>query len=251
MSKLEMFGQSVDLNGYAATVMDVQQWTETHVSSHGGGGYVHPQYGGWIEAPTITSRSSRHQRVRFKFEDGGPQTGIDLPAYIHLSPGDKVALIAAENPATKRWCWTGIGNATTGECNILDASAPIIAVRMPSLLAKYGWFMQQRLAMGQGGALVVLVCVVIAAFAGRFISSWAMWLLLFGGRADGDLVMLLGWSLAIGIHVAAWRRSKGVINAENAVCAEKIHACFKNMPLRGAALRRTPTIEGKQQENIR
>lgn len=99
LGTLEMFGQSLDLSGYTATVMDVQPWTETHVNSSGGGGYIDPRFGGWVQAPSITSRTSRHQRVRFKFDDDGQQSGIDLPGHVHLSPGDKVALIAAKNPS--------------------------------------------------------------------------------------------------------------------------------------------------------
>lgn len=233
MSQLEMFGQTLDLSGYAATVVDVQQWTETHVNSHGGGGYIHPQFGGYVEAPKITSRSTRHQRVRFKFEDGGQQTGLDLPVYIHLSPGDEVALIAAANPVTKKWYWTGIGNATTRECTVLDASSPIIAIRMPSLLAKFGLFIQQCLALGQGGAMVVLFLVAITGITSSVMLRLIISLLLFGkGRIDGDLAMLLGFAAAIALHVTAWRRSTDIIRAENDAAFGKIRAFFQNMPLR-------------------
>jgi hypothetical protein len=222
---LEVFGQPVDFSGYKATVMDIQPWTETHVSFSGGGGYVHPSYGGWVQAPTIRSRTSRHQRVRFKFDHNDQQSGADLPGSVHLSRGDKVVLIAAESKASKKWYWAGIGNATTREVSTLAPAAPIIDMRMPSLLARYGLFIQRCVISGPSGVFMLIPGLAIATLIFRYL----LVTFLLTRHADRDFATFLGFVLAIIIHVLAWRRTSAAIRKEGDACTVKVHGCLQAM----------------------
>lgn len=39
----------------SVTVKQVESWTENHFSSSGGGGYIHPKFGGHVDAPRIVN----------------------------------------------------------------------------------------------------------------------------------------------------------------------------------------------------
>ncbi|MBU2769500.1 hypothetical protein HAP94_25885 [Acidithiobacillus ferrivorans] len=54
----------------AEIVSDPVTWTETHVSSSGGGGYVHPTYGGHVSAPTVSSKIVEREKYFVKTDDG-------------------------------------------------------------------------------------------------------------------------------------------------------------------------------------
>ena len=54
----------------AEVVSEPQIWAETHIYSSGGGGYVHPEHGGHVSAPTISSDIIERERYFVKFNDG-------------------------------------------------------------------------------------------------------------------------------------------------------------------------------------
>lgn len=57
-------------NTLTGQVASVQKWSSTTVTSSGGGGYVHPQYGGVVSAPTISSNVQNHQTFWIVVPDG-------------------------------------------------------------------------------------------------------------------------------------------------------------------------------------
>lgn len=54
----------------AEIISDPITWSETHISSSGGGGYVHPQYGGSVSAPTVHSHVVEREKYFVKMENG-------------------------------------------------------------------------------------------------------------------------------------------------------------------------------------
>ncbi len=54
----------------AEIVSDPVTWSETHISSSGGGGYVHPTYGGHVSGPSVSSRSVEREKYFVKMDDG-------------------------------------------------------------------------------------------------------------------------------------------------------------------------------------
>ena len=65
------FGDKFILSAYMAEVVSESQiWTETHIVSSGGGGYVHPEHGGHVSAPSISSGVIERQRYFVKYKNG-------------------------------------------------------------------------------------------------------------------------------------------------------------------------------------
>ncbi|MBW4617623.1 MAG: hypothetical protein KME21_31350 [Desmonostoc vinosum HA7617-LM4] len=58
---------------------ETQRWSETRVHSSGGGGYVNPQYGGYVEPPVVSSSVTHHERNIFWVQEAnGNQTRFCL-----------------------------------------------------------------------------------------------------------------------------------------------------------------------------
>jgi len=65
------FGNIFTFKAYKAEVVSEPQiWSETNIKSSGGGGYVHPEHGGYVAAPTITTQNIERQRYFIKFKNG-------------------------------------------------------------------------------------------------------------------------------------------------------------------------------------
>lgn len=88
--------------------------SSTEVTVHGGGGYIDPQYGGWISGPTVSTSTSRIIRTRIQWPNG-KQSNIDLPENVRISAGDDITLLIAENASQKRWMYASIINHNTDD----------------------------------------------------------------------------------------------------------------------------------------
>jgi hypothetical protein len=74
----------------AEIVSDPVTWTETHVSSSGGGGYVHPTYGGHVSAPTVSSKIVEREKYFVKTDDGKE---VELKDAVTGRKGHQVTLV--------------------------------------------------------------------------------------------------------------------------------------------------------------
>jgi hypothetical protein len=87
-------GKVVKFSQVTGEVLSSDKFSETHVSSQGGGGLVF-RNGGYISAPTIDSESITNHDFWIKTEDGLEKSiqlrGVDVP----LRPGQKITLISA------------------------------------------------------------------------------------------------------------------------------------------------------------
>lgn len=60
----------IEMRTIAAEVTDVQTWSETSVGSSGGGAFIHPKYGAWIDPIRTWSNTEVIVRARLRYEDG-------------------------------------------------------------------------------------------------------------------------------------------------------------------------------------
>jgi hypothetical protein len=135
---ITLFDQAVEFNGYVGRVSDVQSWTESRTWVTGSSGYVPLQAGGaLVYAPSVHTRSTRHQRIRVDWGNG-KQSSVELGGNIPLSIGDQVGLLSMENLTERRWGWVGLVNQTLGRSYHLPTSQPIASYRTPSALKRYG-----------------------------------------------------------------------------------------------------------------
>lgn len=88
-------GKKVTFYVNSGEVLDTNKYSETHVSSSGGGGYV-GRYGGHVDAPRVSSDVYVNQDVWIKEEDGSeiPVQFSDFNAPIRAT--NKIAIINAE-----------------------------------------------------------------------------------------------------------------------------------------------------------
>lgn len=68
--EIKIAGNEYSFYTLPGQIRGIEKWTETTVKSQGGGGYIHPQHGGHISAPTITTSSKDHQSFWFVAHDG-------------------------------------------------------------------------------------------------------------------------------------------------------------------------------------
>lgn len=90
----------IEFSSISGEVLGTDKYSETHVSSSGGGGYV-GRHGGHVSAPTVHSTVVTNHEFWIK-TDGGKEidvqlTGVDIPLRI----GQRVSLIVAQSPIKK------------------------------------------------------------------------------------------------------------------------------------------------------
>lgn len=110
------------LDSYSGVVMSSQKWSETHVRSSGGGGYLH-QGSGHVSAPTISSTVSSKHEFWIQTQDG-QQVPVQLTdADFPLMPGQLITLVNAPNakkPNEPRWVY--VRNHSAKQSWILNAA---------------------------------------------------------------------------------------------------------------------------------
>lgn len=90
-------------------VIGQNKYSETHVSSSGGGGYV-GQQGGYVSAPQVKSKVTTQHEFWVRKEDGTEEsikfTDVDIP----LREGQKITLIASYLNYKERGPWSILVN---------------------------------------------------------------------------------------------------------------------------------------------
>ena len=102
MKNFKYLDKEIEFYKSTGIVLDDKKFSETHVSSSGGGGYVN-QYGGHVSAPQVTSSSTTHQEIWYKKENGDEKS-IQLEGDIPLRIGHKISEISAGNKDSDT-CW--------------------------------------------------------------------------------------------------------------------------------------------------
>ncbi|MBL8331036.1 MAG: hypothetical protein JNJ71_19520 [Rubrivivax sp.] len=149
----------------------VQLWSDTKVSSHGGGGYVDPKYGGFVSAATVTSQSV--QRSQFWVEEAdGQQHCVQMEgAVLPVHAGQPVRLLqdpSIANPSQRTLCAL---NLHTGEA-VLTQSADSSRdwARRHGLLRLPALYKLMLMGIGAAGAVAQLWDIISRPYghAGSF-----------------------------------------------------------------------------------
>jgi hypothetical protein len=166
MPSLAVFGHQIEFSQFHGVVEDLQHWSTTQTWTEGGGGWVHPQYGGWVEAPVTRSRTDHHQRVRVLWASGERST-VDLPGHVQLSKGDHAVFLVAENKAARLWAWTGGVNFTIRTTFAVGDAGGVARYSPKGILAKIGaLYWSVRAATGDARTVVLawIMMTGLAAF---------------------------------------------------------------------------------------
>ncbi len=120
--------QKFDL--FTGTVMSSSKWSETHVSSSGGGGYLH-QGSGHVSAPTVSSTVKSKHEFWTQTADGH-QIAVQLTdADFPLMPSQLITLVSApiaKKPDEPRWVF--VRNHSAKQSWILNGPAAVVAAQM-------------------------------------------------------------------------------------------------------------------------
>ncbi len=103
-------GTQIWLRKDTGIVESVKDWSETHVHSSGGGGYL-SEGTGHISAPTVTS-SSVHRQVFFLKREDGTQTEYDT-TLIGVAAGHRVTVVSGAKKGKDVGHSLGFFNHTT------------------------------------------------------------------------------------------------------------------------------------------
>ena len=78
------------LNGVRGPVIGHKKWSETHVSSSGGGGYMPQGGGGYVSAPRISGRVETKSEFWIRTSDN---TDVKIEADIEIMEGHTVSIL--------------------------------------------------------------------------------------------------------------------------------------------------------------
>lgn len=113
--------RALNLDAYTGAVMSSSKWSETHVSSSGGGGYLHNGTG-HVSAPTVSSTVSAKHEFWFKTEEGREipvqLTDADFP----LAPGQRITMVSATATGADGQHWIFVENHNADQRWILNAN---------------------------------------------------------------------------------------------------------------------------------
>lgn len=99
-------------------VSSVQKWSTTTVTTSGGGGYIHPKYGGFINPPTVNTQTQNHQKFWIVSPDGR-EAEIFLNDF-SCREGQQATVIWGGPKGAKTGNYLAIKNDTTGDVSFFD-----------------------------------------------------------------------------------------------------------------------------------
>lgn len=159
-------------------VLGNDKYSETHVSSSGGGGYV-GQYGGHISAPQVSSRTTTNQEIWIKTESGSEKS-IQLKGYdIPMRPGHKITVISAGNKDADSHWYTAIVNHSTEKHWLLNKADDLNKL------------LKIELATGKSLLMAVLMFFCLLFFMALVAQD-------FGNTGTGQMIM---WGTPIGFFI--------------------------------------------------
>lgn len=99
-------------------ISSVRKWSTTTVTTSGGGGYIHPKYGGFINPPAVNTQTQNHQKFWIVSPDGR-ETEIYLNNF-SCREGQQATIIWGALKGAKTGNYLAIKNDTTGDVSFFD-----------------------------------------------------------------------------------------------------------------------------------
>ena len=98
---------------FSGVVTKVYYWSDTHVSSHGGGGYVDPKFGGHVKAAQVSSSVTQKCKI-FVRNASGAEEDFDVGSYdMAFNEGHEVMFVWGSIWGAQKGNVHYIHNATT------------------------------------------------------------------------------------------------------------------------------------------
>lgn len=155
LSTLWLAGTKFEFYRHEAQVLEGRRWSETQISSSGGGGYL-INGTGVVRSPKITSRTEDRAEYWVRFDDG-TETSFEATSDFRCRAGQRLTLVCAVAKGNERGPFLLSYNHQTKECLELNSS-------YRSFIDKY--------VTAANAWLLWLGTIVICAFAYPVISNW-------------------------------------------------------------------------------
>ena len=110
-------GHQMWFSSQTGEVAGVKKWSSTTVTSSGGGGYVHPEHGGVVSAPRVSSSVHQHQTF-WVISPNGQETEVnndDILGGFSCREGQSVSLIWGARKGEQKGRYLLIRNNATNE----------------------------------------------------------------------------------------------------------------------------------------
>lgn len=134
------------------TILAEKTWSETHVTSTGGGGYVGRQ-GGYVAAPTVRSRVVSRREVWVRLDDGRERAFDLSSSALPLRESHRMVICWSTRDGAEAGPFLLLINQSTGEHDVLHSGcANLIASKANQ------W-------MTAGTAVVLVIGILPLAFA--------------------------------------------------------------------------------------
>lgn len=134
-------GHRVAIEAIACTVLETQRWSETHVRSSGGGGYI--QGGsGMISAPRVDSTTVDRNEVWLRRKDTGREFSVEPHFVLKCRPGHELSLVLVRRRSAGYGQWLAAANHATGswqEIAHYDSVLRFLRLRASRFLLFAGW----------------------------------------------------------------------------------------------------------------
>lgn len=167
-----LLGETIRLTARPGVVVSEPKiWSETRVSSSGGGGYVHPQHGGHVAAPSVHSTSVERSSYFVKY---GNEWEAEIRDGVACRNGNRIYGVFMARPGTN----TNMLVATLNR----DTSRYVRIVPWGHFFANPPCAALRKLAQNRARDLKIFVGVAIVLFA----LAW-----LFGGDVASVVDVLL------------------------------------------------------------
>ncbi|MDA8094634.1 MAG: J domain-containing protein [Betaproteobacteria bacterium] len=186
-------GPQFSVTWQLGSVIGVESWSESHVQSKGGDGFVLMGYG-FTSAPRVSTRIVPRQRIALRLATGD-QFIEETGTHLDVIGGQRIVLLSVTAPKLRRptpfalwnlntgyWFWLSAGSAVGGQLR-----PPLHALRDSFLFAVGvilsvwgGW----HLVRGFGLVAIALYLVLGAPF---LVGAWVPLLFRAGGKIDVEI----------------------------------------------------------------
>lgn len=163
LPRIEVGRAVINLEVFSGEVAAVKTWTETRVSSSGGGGAV-IQGTGFVSSATVSSNVTRHDELYIRDGEGNERCLRLTNTEVQVRNGSRVSTVLGLPEGQKNGWYVGIYNHDTRAwisfSDGLKRLAPASADLWPVLLGIGGILSTRVPWVGSAGWLAVVVAVV-------------------------------------------------------------------------------------------
>lgn len=216
------FGREWTLMALQGTVLQSSVGSETHVSSHGGGGIV-TSHGGVITAPKVNSEVKYRTRTRVQPAAGLLQADVSFEGEAAFSPGDQIEFLGYRIDGKEIvWRWVNETTGASGESgDHMEVLMKALGGRLRHMLAYFGFGVAAGIDVLRTrpmAALFVILWMGAGLVLCAVIVFWIVFVLLrvfTSGNSAGIETFRMTFAFLAGAAYSIWSVRRGLAFGRN------------------------------------